>query len=113
MSDRFARNNRQGGLGFLGLKEPPDPLVIAPSKLSRLDIGPGQILVAVFTVAFTFFLAVTHLATAHTSAIGRVMPGALKAPNIPRLQHDGKTEHGANAIDRTQLLELRPQPHLF
>src|SRR5258708_12078899 len=85
MSDRFASDNPQGGLGFLALKEPPDPLVIAPSKLSRLDIGPGQILVAVFTVAFTFFLAVTHLSTAPTSEIAPVIPPPFKPPNIRRL----------------------------
>ena len=57
MGHRFDRHNAVG-LGFLSLVEALD-LGIEPNReVGRLDIGPSQILVAVFRIAAAFFLAV-------------------------------------------------------
>ena len=72
MSHRFDRHNPVG-LRFLSLVEALDLRIVSNREVGRLDVGPGQILVAVLGIAFTFFLAVADLLTAHTPTVGSVV----------------------------------------
>jgi hypothetical protein len=84
---RFDRRDAVG-LGFFPLVKALDVGTEPNREVGRLDIGPGQILVAVLSVAAAFFLAVTDLLTPHTPTVGGVVSYGGKPADITRLQHD-------------------------
>ncbi len=69
MSHRFDRHDPIA-FRFLSLIEALDPRTKADREVSRLDKCPGQILVAVLSVAATFAFAVADFLTADTAAVG-------------------------------------------
>lgn len=98
MRHRFDRHNTVG-LGFLSLVKALDPGAESNREVGRLDIGPSQILVAVFSVAAAFFLAVANLLAPHTPTVGGVVSYCGKSSDVASLQHDGQ---GQNLPDRSQ-----------
>ena len=87
MGHGFDRHDNLG-LGFLSLVEALDLSVVSNREVGRLDKRPGQILVAVFSIAAAFFLAVADLFAAHTAAVRGIVPHTGKSPDLAGLQHD-------------------------
>ncbi len=77
------------GAGCLALVVAPDFGAVAHREVGRLDVGPGQILVAVLGVTTTLELAVGEVLAAHAAAVGGVVVHLGETPDLTGLQHVG------------------------
>ena len=73
-------------LGFLSLVEFLNPKMKPDREVRRLDKSPGQILVAVLSVAAAFAFAVADFLTADTAAVRGKVCDARESPECRRSQ---------------------------
>jgi len=75
-------------LGFLSLVKALNPGTKPDGKVGRFHKGPGQILIAVFSVAAPFAFTVADLLTPHAPALRCKIAHRGKSPYVSGLQHD-------------------------
>ena len=92
----FDGHNRVA-LGFLFLIEALDPRIKPDREVGGLYKRPGQILVAVFSIAAPFTFAIADLLTSHTPTVRSVIADTGKSLDLSGLQHDGQRQDGADS----------------
>jgi len=106
----FHRDDRQA-LRLLALIKVSRLRAAAQRNRRSLDERPGEILVAVPCIAFALFLPVGDPLALDAPAVGAEMANAGKSLDGPRLEHDRRSKHVADAGRGLQNLELRAQVH--
>jgi hypothetical protein len=99
-------------LGALALVVALDRRVEAHREVGRLDVGPGQILVAVLGVAPTLAFAVGQSLAAHTTAVRAIVADPGKALHRSDLEHDDQAQNLADPADGEQVAIGWAQLHL-
>ena len=93
-------------LGHLLLIVAPYGLVEPAGGLGSLDIGPGEVLVPVFSVAVADHLAGRGTDAFDTAAVRGVVAHGGEAMDVPHLEHDREGEDLTDAGYRHELGEL-------
>src|SRR5205823_14332073 len=84
------------GLAFLAFIETLGLRAVPPREVRRLDEGPGEILVAVLGIAFTFLLLVALAYAIHAPAVRTEVAHLGKACRGAHLEHDRGGERVAD-----------------
>ncbi len=77
----------------------PGLRIAASGALGCLGLGPREIFIAAFLVAFSFHLVITKPLARYLAAIGHIVPNLGKARDRPGLQHDGQRQNLADTED--------------
>ena len=99
--DRFSCYDRVG-FNHLSLIVPLHVLVMPQCMVCSLYLCPGQVLITVFTVSFSFDFFVRKSFASHAPAIGCIVPYLLKPLYGTCLIHDGQGKNLVYARYRHQ-----------